>query len=75
MVLLDALPAEYSLVVRAKEVHHSVRMQRAELLFHALLVLLVEIEVTLRQLLIFFHHFVQDVYVEGQSLGRVKILD
>ena len=74
MVLLDALPAEYGLMVGAKEVHHSVRMQRAELLFHALLVVLVKIEVALRQLLVFLHNLVQDVDVERQSLGRVKIL-
>ena len=64
VVLLDALSAEYSLMVGAKEVHHSVGMQRAELLFHALLVILVEIEVALGQLLVFLHHLVQNVDVE-----------
>jgi hypothetical protein len=78
----DALAAEYSEVVAAVEVLHSLRVLLAELLLERVLVLvgtrppgLLEVEVGLREDRIFFHHLVQNVDVQGESLGRLQLLN
>ena len=72
----DAFAAEYSEVVAAVEVLDPLWVLLAELLLEGVLVLvgtrppgLLEVEVGLRENRIFFDYLVQNVDVEGESLG------
>lgn len=75
MILLDALTAKDCFVVRAIKVLHTLRMLAAKLVLHALFVLVVEIEVTIRKLFVFLNYLVQNVDIQWQALCRVQVLN
>lgn len=68
VILLDALTAKDCFVVRAIKVLHTLRMLAAKLVLHALFVLVVEIEVTIRKLFVFLNDLVQNVDIQWQAL-------
>ena len=72
---LDALAAEDGQVVGAVEVLDALWMLLAQLLAETLLVLVVEVKARLREDVVLLDHLVQDVDVEGESLGTLQVLD
>ena len=73
--LLDALPAEDGLVAAAVEVLDAVWVLLAELVRHLFFVVFVELELTGRQLLVLLDYLVQNVDVQRQAFGALKVLD
>ena len=64
MILLDALSTEYRFVIWTVEMHHTVGVLLAEFLSHAIFILIIELEVALGQLSIFFNDFIQNIDIE-----------
>ena len=75
VVLLDALPAEHCQVVRTVEVLDPLLVLVAHLLLQSVLVILVQVEVSFRQDGVLLNHLIENVDVEGQSLGALQLLD
>ena len=73
--LLDALPAKDSLVVGTIKMLHSLRVDVAEFLNHAVFVIVFKIKVALCQDLILLHNFVQYIDVKRQSLRTIQIFN
>ena len=74
MVQLDALTAEYGLMIRAIEMLHALGVLEAEFVGHRILVLILKIEIAFCQLLVLLDDLVQDVDIQRQALRRVQVL-
>ena len=72
---LDALTAEDVQVVRAVEMLDTLWVLLAKLFGKTLLILIFEVKAGAGKDWILLHDFVQDVDVEGESLGALQLLD
>lgn len=75
MKWLDAFAAEDVQVVRAVEMLDTLWVLLAKLFRKTLLILIFEVKAGAGKDWILFHDFVQDVDVEGESLGALQLLD
>ena len=75
MEWLDALPAENVQVVRAVKMLDTLWVLFTELLAEALLVLILEVKARACQYRVLLNHLVENIDVEGQTLGRLQLLD
>jgi len=72
---LNALSAEDVQVVRAVEVLDALGVGLAQFLRQTLLIFVFEVEAGTRKDGVLLDDFVQDVDVEGKSLGALQLLD
>ena len=75
----DAFPAENSEMIAAIEMLHAFRVLDTQLVLKCLIVFLCgaaffEIEISLGENGVLLDHLIEDVDVEGQALGRFKLL-
>ena len=75
VVLLDALATENCEVIGTVKVLHSLRVDVAQFVLQRLLILLVEVEVRLRQDLVLLYHLVQNVNIEGKAFSTLELFD
>ena len=75
MELLDALATEYRLMAAAVKMLNTIWMLVTKLLHHRILVIVFKIECEVCELAIFLDDFVENINIEWQSFGTLKLLD
>lgn len=75
MELLDTLPAENGLMIRAVEVLNSLLMFIAQFLLKVVFIFLFKVECCFAQDLVFFDNFIEDIDIERESLRTLQLLD